>query len=123
MKRIFLLLMLAATPLRAWLGVREEVGGCTMGAVSVSTTTPTAIPTTALSSRNQLTLINTSPLYDLAIGTSSAVTFATGFIVSTSTDSATSRLQIRLPYDQAIYGLGQANTTTSTIDVRYLECK
>jgi len=123
MKKIFCLLMIAGSPLHAWQSVRDEVGSCTTGAVSVSTTTPTAIPTSALSSRNQITLINTDPTYDLAIGTSSAITYASGFIVTNSTDHATARLQFRLPYDQAIYGLGQANAAAGTINVRYLECK
>lgn len=124
MKKMFFALLFMASTLYAATDVRELSKDCVTGAVSVSTTTPTAIPTTALSGRYKITVQDYDGTYDLAIGTHSAVTFAAGFIVtSTTTAQAMSDRTIYFPSGKTLYGLGAANTVRGTVNVRYMECK
>lgn len=122
MKKLIFALCLAVSPAYAATDVREIGAGCTSGNVAVSTTSPTAIPTTALSGRYRILIYNNDAAFDLAIGTHSAIAFASSFLVKNSTSPA-SVVDIRLPSGMALYGLGTSNATRGTIDVRYLECK
>jgi hypothetical protein len=103
--------------------VREKGYDCRSGAVSVSTTTPTLVPSAALDDRYRIDVINTDNTYDVAFGTSSVVTYAGGYIVTNSTDAATAKHTFFYPYNKTLYGLGEANTVRGTVNVRYWECK
>jgi hypothetical protein len=124
MKKILFGLLFLAGPAFAVTDVHEVGITCEAGSVSVSTTNPTAIPTTALSGRYRIDLINYDGTYDISIGTFSTFTFAKGFIItSTTTSAATSTINMRVPSGFAIYGLGASNTVRGTVNIRYLECK
>lgn len=87
--------------------------------VAVSTTTPTAIPTTALSGRYKAVIQNASVNYALYVGTSTLMTTANSFIVS----SGSGTLEVPIPQGLSIFGLGAANETSGTVDVRLIEYK
>lgn len=87
--------------------------------VSVSTTTVTAIPTTALTGRSKIIVQNLDSAFDLYIGTSTSMTTSNGFVVT----KASSTLELPVPQGLAVYGIGQANGTSANIDVRIIEYK
>lgn len=86
--------------------------------VSVSTTTVTAIPTTALSGRYKI-VVQSLDAFDVYIGTSTAMTASTGFVLLKSSAS----IELPIPEGLTVYGLGIANATKGTLDVRIIEYK
>lgn len=123
MKKIIFGLMLMAAPVYSATDVREVGVDCVMGVVSVSTNTATAIPTTPFAGRYKIDILNTNNTYDVSLGTSSALSYSAGYIVTNSSDAATASHTIYLPSGKSIYGLGEGNNLTGTVNVRYLECK
>ena len=105
--------------------IKEVARDWAVGAVSVSTNTVGAITATGVnfSGRYQIRIINTDNIYDISIGTHSAFTYAGGFIVTNSTDAATSIVTLPLNSGTTVYGLGQANSGLGSINIRVLEFK
>ena len=100
-----------------------------VGTVAVSTETVTALKvgTYNLTGRYEIRIQNVDPAFNIAIGTSAVMTYATGIIVySTASASGVSGLtEITLPLNEGttVYGLGKAQNTDGTIDVRIIELK
>ena len=91
-------------------------------AVTVSSTTVTAIPTTPLSGRYRIIIENTNSTQDLSISTSSVMTYAAGFIVTDTAEDNPSVITLPLKEGTTVYGLSQAGATAS-VDVRIIELK
>lgn len=85
-------------------------------AVSVSTTTPTALPTSGLSGRYKVTIQNLGA-FDIFVGTFSAMTATSGFVVSRSSSTR----DFPVGSGITLYGLGEANTTQGTVNARVIE--
>lgn len=117
-KAVAALCVLLGTPALAG-GPRDAASGWAITNVAVSTTTVTAIPTTALAGRFHAVIQNLSPLYVLYIGTSTAMTRTNSYAVSPSSDT----LELPLPKGLTIYGLGEATEGSGTVDVRIIQFK
>lgn len=102
--------------------VKEIAKDWMVTAVSVSTTTVTAIPTSVLSGRYKVVVENADPTFDVSIGTYSAFTYANGFIIHSTTSTFPTQV-FPLPSFYPIYCLGQATTVQGTVSVRIIEFK
>lgn len=96
----------------------KAASGWSVKNVSVSTTTVTAIPATALTGRYKA-VVQVLSAFDLYIGTSTSLTASTAFVVLKSSGS----IELPIPQGLTIYGLGQANASVGTVDVRIIEYK
>ena len=105
--------------------VKEVARNWIVGPVSVSTTTVPAVyvGSANYSGRYKIEILNTSNVYDISIGTHSELTYANGFIVTNSSDAATSRIQFPLSQGSTVYALGESNTVAATVNVRVIEYK
>lgn len=119
MKTVLLAIIISSLPsIGAAIGDRA-VRDWNVSTVSVSTTTPTAIPTTAFSGRYKAIVQNLDPNFDLFIGTSAVMTTALGFVVPKSSGT----IELPIPAGVVIYGLGEANATRGTLSTRIIEYK
>ena len=122
MKKLLLALLFLSGAAHA-IDVRESACDWSITVVSVSTTTATAIPTTAFSGRYKAEVQNTNVTYKVYIGTHSAMTTSTAsYEIGTST-SVQSSMAIPLPSGKSIYGLGEANGASGTLTIRVIEYK
>ena len=81
--------------------------------------TPTAIPTTALTGRYKMVIQNANASFNLYIGTSSAITFSNAFAVIKNSTT----IELPLSQNVPLFGLGEPNASTGTIDTRVIEYK
>lgn len=95
-----------------------------IGAVSVSTTTPTllSVGSSNLAGRTRFEMSDVDWNYYVAVGTSSAVTTSTGFIVTASSGATTAKIVWPVGSNVTLYGIGEPNAVRSTVNVRIFEC-
>lgn len=93
--------------------------------ISVSTESATAlyVGSANLTARTKLILQNIHQTYDISIGTSSAQAYADGFILTNSSDAATSRIEIPVSQGTILYGIGEANSADGTIELSIIEIR
>lgn len=119
MRSVIISLACLLTAGLAWGQGDKAATGWSVANVSVSTTSVTALPTTALVGRYKILIQNTNSTFDLYVGTSSALAASTGFVVL----KGSSTLELPTPQGLSIFGLGAANATVGSLDVRIIEFK